>query len=181
MRKIFILFLLLASFCLAEPIRLADGGRTEYMISIKGSSAVDRMAAEELSQYLKAVCGAEFRIAEDVSGKRIVIGDGDFGKGLKAPWWKFSFDGDNVIIDGSGELGRWNAVHEFLRSLGIRWLNQYGLETIPKNATIYLERVEKIGQYPFAIRGNQTFYNKNFSKRASDLFHARNAQNILLF
>ncbi|MBQ7650270.1 MAG: DUF4838 domain-containing protein [Victivallales bacterium] len=181
MHKIYFLFLLFTAFCLADSIRLADGGRTDYMICVKGGSGVDKIAAEELSHYLKSISGAEFRIAEDAEGKRIVIGDGEFGKGLKAPWWKISFDGDNVIIDGPGELGRWNAVHEFLRSLGVRWLNQHGLERVPKNAAINLDGGETIGSYPFAIRGSQTFYNKNFSKRDSDLFHARNGQNILLF
>ena len=92
-------------------------------------------------------------------------------------------DGESIVIDGSGELGRWNAVHEFLRILGVRWLNQYGLEKVPqKNTlTINMDRDGMIGSYPFAIRGSQTFYNKNFSKRDSDFFHARNGQNILLF
>lgn len=131
----------------AQAARLAENGKTDYVISIAAdATATDKFAAEELQLHLKASTGADFAIvAETKGGKAIELGTaaakkivcGDCAKPMKNEACAYAIKGDKVGIVGGGTTGNAYGVYAFLeRELGVRWYTWKGDDLIPPHPVL---------------------------------------------
>ena len=68
-----IFLLVFALLSEAGTLTLADQQKTDYVIVNTSRDEIDRLAAEELSFFLKAATGAEFKISDKAGSKNIYL------------------------------------------------------------------------------------------------------------
>ena len=126
--------LLLCSFASAQTLKIADNGKSDYVIVIPDNPAtVLKNAARELAEHLKWVTGIEYKIFEAAARPKgkpaFVIGDAgkaafpdvDFTK-AKADTTAIRFKDGDVYLNGRMPRGPLYAVYTFLEDyVGIRW------------------------------------------------------------
>jgi hypothetical protein len=122
----------------SSVVQLAKSGKTRYVISLaQNASAPEKNAASELSIYLKAITGADFKIiSPSKSGKKPVIAVGPGAAKIIQP--KLSLEksklgddgivmksiGSNIVLTGAtgSKRGTLYAVYTFLEDIcGVRW------------------------------------------------------------
>ena len=126
--------LLLCSFASAQTLKIADNGKSDYVIVIPDNPAmVLKNAARELAEHLKWVTGIEYKIFEAAARPKgkpaFFIGDAgkaafpdvDFTK-AKADTTAIRFKDGDVYLNGRMPRGPLYAVYTFLEDyVGIRW------------------------------------------------------------
>ena len=80
----FVLFLAVAFSAFAEPLTLAENGKTAYKIVLPDQpKGFDRMAADDLKNYLGKMTGADFQIVPEsqASGRDLIyVGQTGFAR-----------------------------------------------------------------------------------------------------
>ena len=146
-KKTFLFVLALAAALpLAAELKLAENGRTAYVIvPPENPSKIESQAVEDLALYLKRSTGAEFKVDAHGHSPRIVLGrraPGD-GKVLKLRERRIRSCGDDLYIYGGGTYGTVFAVYDFLdRFVGCRWLSMWGDEYVPAHPVLTLGDID---------------------------------------
>ena len=132
-----------------EPLVVAEGGRSEYVIVIGAeASASTRYAADELQKFLKESSGATLPIVSDAEPARereILVGASarlkalgqaiDFGK-LGDEGYVIRTVGPRLVIAGSAVRGTLYGVYGFLdEQMGCRWFTPK-ISRIPKRERV---------------------------------------------
>ncbi|OHE78010.1 MAG: hypothetical protein A3G75_12640, partial [Verrucomicrobia bacterium RIFCSPLOWO2_12_FULL_64_8] len=142
----------------AAALELAEGGRARAILVVPANaSAVERLVAGELKDYLTRITGAVFLIYGDdrdlpAGFNRISIGRtrllGDKGitaDGLEPEGFRLKTSGDTLFILGADDAGTQYGVYEFLEAhCGVRWFypGEYG-EEVPRQETLQVGRVDE--------------------------------------
>src|SRR5262245_37339850 len=144
----------------AEPqpgLRLADAGRTDYVILVHRDAAPpERPAAEELARFLRQVTGATFPVKEVTGppkdpGPAILVGPGAAGgiiparevAGLGKEGYVLRTRGAALAIVGGRPRGTLYGAYSFLEdSLGCRWFTPE-VSRIPKTARVVLRPLNR--------------------------------------
>ncbi len=134
-----------------DVLPLAAEGKTDYVI-VYGKDAGDgeRMAAEELQNYLLQITGAEFPVVTDETPEKvreIIVGKTNRERDGEFPWEEIGEDGLFIRTDrgklwliGKGR-GAFYAVYAFLEEyLGWRCFGE-GMEVVPSLETIELQPI----------------------------------------
>ena len=143
------------AFCVAVlalashgDVRIADEGRTDYMIVVDADAPLpDRFAAEEMKTFLEEATGAKFQIVAPEAGasKAIEIGTARARKIVGEARCKSLRDeesvyvvGDGVVaIVGGGATGNAYGVYSFLeQEVGCRWFSLMGENLVPCRRTL---------------------------------------------
>ena len=140
----------------AEPLKLANDGRTEFTIVLADdASPSTRYAASELQRFLKEITGAEFAIRPDkepLSAREIVLGDNahlrqlgvsiDFAK-LGREGYVIRTVGSHLVIAGGALRGNLYGVYGLLEDhLGCRWFTP-AVSRIPKHKLLTLRPIDE--------------------------------------
>ncbi len=161
--------------CVSEsfnPLQLASSSSTQYVISLAtDASAPEKNAASELSDYLKQITGAEFRIVgiQQSTGKRVIaVGPGAAKAIMPALSLEKSKLGDdgiviktvdsNLILTGAvgSKRGTLYAVYSFLEdACGVRWWTQNS-GYIPHKPTLKIKAKDLT--YSPSIRYREALY-----------------------
>ena len=142
----FVLFLGVAFSAFAEPLTLAENGKTAYKIVLPDQpKGFDRMAADDLKNYLGKMTGADFQIVPEsqASGQDLIyVGQTGFARkqgidfaALGAEEWVIRPLGKNLILSGGYPIGSFYAVWNLLNRLGCFSLT-WDQEAIPERKTL---------------------------------------------
>lgn len=174
--KIALLWLVLYCCAIAGEIRLADNGKTDYIITLPENAApVQRTAASELAKYLNEITGAEFPIRvecpETISPdvKQLAIGPSKttdtllLAAGLEGERENCDYDnvriaqcGESVVLTGHNVRGMLYAVYTFLENdLRCRWWTTTE-STIPRDISPVFE-VTSVDYAP-KLRSRELYY-----------------------
>lgn len=124
-----LLVTLIASIAAAEPIRLAENGKSSYVILIGANPNItERFAAEELQKYLEKITGAKLPISTD-AGRSPFLAVGECAR-LDVPsryegddGYRIRTRGTNVAIKGTIPRGTLYGVYDLLERLGCYWFS----------------------------------------------------------
>lgn len=132
----------------AQPLRLAEDGRTTYRVALAdNASETERFAAEELTNFLARVTGAAFPVVPESEAAgavpAIYLGWTAFAGEQNIPLaelgeeeWVIRTVGDNLILTGGRPRGTMYAVYEFLeKQVGCHWLDAR-TEVVPERPTL---------------------------------------------
>lgn len=140
----------------AEPLILAEGGRSDYRIVVaEKASPSTRYAAEELRRFFKEATGAELPIVTDAAPaaeREILLGDSsrlsalgvtvDF-KRLGDEGYLLRTVGPRLMIAGGAVRGNLYGVYGFLESqLGCRWFTP-AVSRIPKTERVAVSPLDQ--------------------------------------
>ncbi len=121
---------------------LAQDGKTGYVIAIPRKPAgFDRLAAEDLSNYLGRMTRADFKIVPEsqvsAGQKAIYVGQTEFAAAAEVDFsrltpeeWVIRKAGVNLILAGGKPVGSFYAVWQFLNRLGCYCLT-YDQDAVP--------------------------------------------------
>ena len=183
----FSVFFLLTTAAAETPLLLAENGKSAWKILY---SAQEEFAAQELSVYLKRICGAEFpiQVYEKTNGPAFVLGVTDEAKAAGAVFANFAPDewfvrktGNHIVIAGGKNRGTLYGVYEFLEKIGnCSWVS-WDVETVPerKNFTLPAD-IFLTGKPVFVERtfyDGVTYGNKKYRQDIIEkkrFFHLRN-------
>lgn len=175
----------------AGNIRLADDGRTEYVISVSAdASACDMFAARELRLFLGRSTGADFPIVTNAAAtgtKTIELGTGRarqiIGQARTAALreeecvYRITADG-TVAITGRGAAGNAYGVYAFLeREIGCRWYTKTGDDLVPSRRRLELKPGEHSEKPAYEYR-TVLCCDSGKADSSSDLFYFRNRLNM---
>ncbi len=133
-----------------DPLTLATGGRTGYVITVgEDASAPERNAAKDLASYLGWVTGAEFAVKSPAEAPAeqpcIMVGQTESVKKLlpDVDWKSLGYDGivikakgQHLILAGGRPRGTLYAVYTFLEDIvGCRWWTS-SEEDVPHRPTL---------------------------------------------
>ena len=120
----------------AEPITIAQGGKTSYAIIVPDDAIpAERTAASELVDYLEQISGAKLEIRDEskapAGAATIYVGPGKRAKALAAgvAWDQLGHDGivmktvgNDLVLAGGRPRGTLYAVYQFLEEFQhVRW------------------------------------------------------------
>lgn len=142
----------------AEPIKLADNGKSDYVILLGANANVtERFAAEELQRYVERITGAKLPIVA-TTGRSPFIAVGECA-GIDVP---LRYEGDdafrirtfapNILLQGANPRGTLYAVYDFLERLGCWFYSpDFGgmkghSEYIPRKPSLTLEPIDVLEQ-----------------------------------
>lgn len=142
-----------------DPLLLADGGKTDYVI-VRGENAyiTEVTASTELQSYLKQITGVEVPIVTDDTApteKEIVVGktnretEGEFDREeLGEDGLVIKTKDKKLFLVGGEKRGTLYAVYEFLESyLGCRFYT-VSIEKVPEQKTLFVSHIEENKQIP---------------------------------
>lgn len=160
-KKTFLFVLALAAALpLAAELKLAENGRTAYVIvPPENPSRIESQAVEDLALYLKRSTGAEFKVDANGHSPRIVVGrraPGD-NKALRLRERRIKSSGDDLYLYGGGTYGTAFAVYDFLdRFVGCRWFSCWGDEYVPKHPVLAIAEpnIEFMPSFAAVAAGN---------------------------
>ncbi len=179
MSRLFLALLLLTGAALRGGPHLASDGRTEYTIVLRGDSAADRLAGEELAAHLRAATGAEFRLdatEEAPAAKRIFVG-GEC-ENFAPQEYAVRTDGDDLILTGAAPNGALYAVYAFLEEvLGCRWYTVRDEGVIPAAPSLELPELALRRRPDFVARHHTNTYYPRPAEAAARYFN-RNKFNV---
>ena len=148
------------------------------------ATPAEKTAANELHVYLKKLCGADCKIAneKDVQAPAIYLGwtevakkaVGDLSK-LGDEEWVIKTNDGSLIIIGGRPRGTLYAVYEFLESLGVVWADET-TEYVPSMDAITFDKPLSIQGKP-AIMGRCVYSGFSAPSKAALLFYVRNKMN----
>lgn len=177
-----LVMLTLSSVLFGADLSLAENGKTDYAIILKGEKTpLNELAVQELGTFLRQATGAVFPRKNTDGRKNIFVGTTDDSRfrGLQNDSFVIETQGENLYLYGKGKYGTLYAVYEFLENiLGYRWYSAYGDMKIPNFPILKIKPLKITGSYAFPVRGTQTFFYKD--KKTAGFYHFRNRQNILL-
>lgn len=163
---------------------LVDDGTSGYVIALDpAASPSERWAAEELSDHLRLMSGADLAVRPDAAppAQAIVLGFGSAAErlgirddgSLGEEGYRIRTVGAGLVIAGSRLRGTLYGVYAFLELLGVRWWTP-GETTIPSRRTIPLPELDVRDVPRLAYR--DMMYNEAFTE-AGKLWMARNRLN----
>ncbi len=198
--KLFLLCILIGVGSLAfadktGQITLNQGGDTDYQIVVANQpTSIDKMAVDELREFLKKSTGADFKVFQGSPASaadlqhRIFVGlspaaikvlGSDLSAELKDQEHIVKNSGNDIFLFGKGEYGNLYAVYSFLENqVGCRWYTAYGDMKIPFHSTLKLDSFDYKRGFAFPIRSVMNWFYK--IRPVCDLFFYRNFQNQLL-
>lgn len=136
------------------PLKLADGGRAAMPVVLAvASTAAERTAAREVSDYLERVTGAPFAVvaADAVTADEPAIRVGP-AAGFGPEQWRVRTSGASLVLEGGRPRGTLYAVYHFLEDVvGVRWWTPYD-ETIPRLPSLSVGEIDLGGSPAFAYR-----------------------------
>lgn len=147
----------------AKELTLAKDGKTDYRIVIAAKPAKQiKYAAEELSQFLKQMTGAEFQIVSDTTAKgkyEIVLGETN--RNIAIPQnltvkvhegFAVLRDGESIQFRGKIPRGTLYGVYDFLdEKLGVRFL-AFDYTHVPRKTTLTVDVESYKYEPPFDYR-----------------------------
>ena len=165
----------------AEPAAylVAENGVTSYVIvQAADASEAETFAAQELSDYLQQITGAQFPIVLEQDAPpdtRIIVGPGVLSRSVLGAETVDSLAGDDFVIQGSGSdilivggrpRGTLYGVYSFLeRELGCRWLNWYGETFVPQAKSVLLKGIDRTSAPTFDHRTMQQYFHHKDTSR----------------
>jgi hypothetical protein len=133
-------------------VTLADGGRSDAKIYVANDAPqLVQEAANELSQVLKKMSGADVPVAQAAGAKEIdrarpgvALGALAEELGLKMDktsrardGFRYRVDGQLLLVVGESDRGVYHGVYDFLETLGCGWYAEGEIgEVIPKRETV---------------------------------------------
>lgn len=188
------LFGLAGTLFAAEPIKLAVGGKSTYVIVVgEKADATERFAAEELQKYIEKISGAKLTISAD-AGESPFIAIGECS-GMDVP---SRYEGDdayrirsvdsNLLLKGATPRGTLYAVYDLLERLGCYWLSpdfkamKGHSEYVPNKPTIGIEPIDALEQplMKYRERDPGSYYAPNSWNAVFDFMSKTRANTIAL-
>lgn len=172
---------------ITEPMKIVDGGISEYFIVIPDdSSSCINTASTELREYIKRISGASLRIVTDSEvesfDNAIIFGDVSFANSVLPVYDKLDdegfilfSDGKHLVIRGGSDRGTLYGVYTFLEDyLGVRWFTPK-LERVPESKDIIIDsHISRIISPSFSIR-------RNDCPGTDDTYRARTKMNVSFY
>ena len=178
MRFFTILFIICSAFALcAKDISIVSNGKSDYTIVVdKNASEIDKFAARELQTFIEKMTKVKLPVAENASGKKIVIGP---TANIHQDENVIDAKDGNIRLYGGGRHGNLFAVYELLENqFGIIFFNAFGDCHIPEYAVLNVKEGKTSVRYAFPKRGMMNFFYPD--NTVSSLYMYRNRCNILL-
>ena len=132
----------------ARALTLVRGGKAAATIVVAaGATASERMAANEIADYLRRISGADFHVLPEdqapAKGSRVFVGPTAFArrKGLAADKlgpeeWVVRTVGSDLVIVGGQPRGTIYGAYHFLEDvLGVHWWSPFE-ESVPQRKTL---------------------------------------------
>jgi hypothetical protein len=173
-----------ASTVPAPAQTLAEAGKTTAtVVAASGTTAAERMAAEEIATYLGRICGGNLRVQPEdqtpTNGCRIFVGPTDFARrhGLATDQfgpeeWRVRTFGNDFVILGGRPRGTIYGAYRFLEDvLGVHWWNPFE-ETVPRRRDIQVGPIDLRGKPGLQYRDIYMLYGRDGGR-----FAARNRLN----
>ncbi len=165
----------------ADPITLAQDGKTNYTIVIANdATAPEKNAANDLADHLEKITGAKFEVKSDSDGPKIVVGPSALAKKLlpDVNWDALGTDGiviktagKDLVLAGGRPRGTLYSVYSFLEdNCGVRWWTSSERD-IPKKPTLQLESLDKT--YVPKLLYREAFYEDLVGKHIHPEFNAQ--------
>ena len=141
---------LLCGMLWAEDVMIISKGRRAAIVLSDGASLEEMTAAEELSGYIRKLCGAECCIVKegDTSGAALYVGETKFAKKNVPEYDKLVAEesviktvGGNLILCGGRPRGTIYAVWDFLEKQGVVWPSE-DYEYVPALENIKVENID---------------------------------------
>ena len=147
---------------------LAEGGRTDYVLTGNPDEPDMELALGELADHLKAATGADFRtVTVGEAGKllrRIVVGDNALSRSILGETALSSLEpqellvavkGRDVVLVGGSRRASLYAAYSFLENeVGCRWYAAHLDPFIPRHARLVLTETTRREQPPFFPRND---------------------------
>lgn len=185
----------LATSCaFSEPIKLAEGGESSYVILVGSNpNATQHFAAEELQKYLERITGARLPIVVD-AGKSPFIAVGKVA-GIDVPSryegddaFRIRSSGSNVLIQGASPRGTLYGVYALLERLGCWFFSpdtramKGHSEYIPRKPTLIVDRLDVLEQplMKYRKRDPGSYYSPNSWDVAIDWIAKSRANTVAL-
>lgn len=183
----------LASAGGAGQITLSQNAKTDYqIIMVPQAGPIDKLAVDELKEFLKRATGADFKViansSENTAAPRIFVGlspvvikllGNNPDAELKDQEHVVKSLNNDIFLFGKGEYGNLYAVYSFLENqLGCRWYTAYGDMLIPSHSALKLEPFDYKRGFAFQIRSMMNSFYKN--RTDCNLFLYRNFQNQII-
>ena len=143
---------------------ISDNGNALMKVVIAAEHTLpEKTAAEELTVYLKKITGADFQIQKESEFKddspALYVGQTAYARRngvgftrLGDEEWIVKSDKNNIIITGGHPRGTLYGVYHFLEdNLGVRWWTPQ-TESVPRNSSLTIERLDRSGKPRFAYR-----------------------------
>ena len=185
--RICIMMSLAATLALAVPVRaitLARGGKAAAVIVFAaGATASERLAANEVAEYLRQISGAELPVRPEdqapADGVRVFVGPTVFArsKGLTPDKfgpeeWVIRTVGNDLVIIGGQPRGTIYGAYHFLEDvLGVHWWNPFE-ESVPRRKTVQVRTLNLQGKPAIHYRDIYMVYGQDGGR-----FAARNRLN----
>lgn len=143
---------------MADPIKLAVGGKSDYVILVgEKADVTERFAAEELQEYVEKITGAKLPIVTDAGNSPFVAVGAVTGLNVPSRWdgddgYQIRTVGSNIALKGAIPRGTLYAVYDFLERLGWRWFSPdaEGMkghsEYVPSKPTLTIEPIYVLEQ-----------------------------------
>ena len=141
---------LLCGMLWAEDVMIISKGRASAIVLPDGASLEEMTAAEELSGYIRKLCGAECCIVkeDDTSGAALYVGETKFAKKNVPEYDKLVAEesviktvGGNLILCGGRPRGTIYAVWDFLEMQGVVWPSE-DYEYVPALENIKVKNID---------------------------------------
>ena len=172
---------------ITEPMKIVDGGISEYFIVIPDdSSSCINTASTELREYIKRISGASLRIVTESEVESfdnvIILGDVSFANNVLPEYDELDdegfilfSDGKHLVIRGGTDRGTLYGVYTFLEDyLGVRWFTPK-LERVPESKNIIIDsHISRIIAPSFSIR-------RNDCPGTDDTYRARTKMNVSFY
>ncbi len=170
---------LVISGCASYAIK--DGETPAVIVKPANATRIENFAARELQMFLEKSTGKKFQIVSDspqlTCGRKIHLGKRPNLAELENGRYMLKAENGDIHLYGGGRRGTLSAVYRFLEDqAGIRFLNAYGDNHIPRNTTIALSG-KKIFSEGLPYRALMTFFHTN--QPVADPFYFRNGQNYM--
>jgi hypothetical protein len=182
--RLWFVVLLCAFVSSSWALDIAENGKALSTIILCDSPiAPENVAAKELAEYLGKATGATFQIVSESQapseGARIFIGPTAFAgshgidsSALGAEEWTMRSFGNDLVLVGGRPRGTLYAAYRFLEDVvGVHWWNAYE-ESVPNQATLRVDALERSGHPTFRCRDIYMLYGND-----SGRFAARNRLN----
>jgi hypothetical protein len=187
MRALRLAIVIVVALVLVVPARgltlVRDGKAAAPIVCASGATAAERMAADEVAQYLQRISGAEFRVhSEDrppAKGSRVLVGPTAVAQNqglavdeLGPEEWVIRTVGNDLVIVGGRPRGTIYAAYHFLEDvLGVHWWNPFE-ESVPRRKTVHLGQLNLRGKPALPYRDIYMLYGRDGGR-----FAARNRLN----
>ena len=186
MTKRLAFFSLLLACCtlMAAPVFTLSNAKPLQIVTSPNATPAETLAANELHDYLKKLCGAECPIVseKDATTPAIYVGQTEFAKKqvgdlskLADEEWIIRTSNGSLIITGGRPRGTLYGVYEFLEGQGIVWADET-TEYVPSMKELRFDAPLNLQDKP-ALLGRNVYTQLRQPTKASAMFYIRNKLN----